>query len=84
MILEIDKRMSAYAIAGVSFSFAIFAGRMYRLFDEMYLDVNGYLMSLQSVEWLCQHVPVCDYKRSLGDDQSEWSGTDEHSRGKRE
>ena len=35
---------------GVSFSFAIFAGRMYRLFDEMHLDVNGYLMSLQSVE----------------------------------
>ena len=35
---------------GVSFSFAIFAGRMYRLFDEMHLNVNGYLMILQSVE----------------------------------
>lgn len=36
---------------GVSFSFAIFPGRMYGLFDEMHLDVNGYLMILQSVEY---------------------------------
>ena len=42
---------------GVSFSFAIFAGRMYGLFDEMHLDVNGYLMSLQSVE--CSNAKVC-------------------------
>ena len=38
------------AFQGGSFSFAIFARRMYGLFDEMHLDVNGSLMSLQSVE----------------------------------
>ncbi len=44
------KEADTDTFQGVSFSFAIFAGRMYRLFDEMHLDVNGYLMSLQSVE----------------------------------
>ena len=44
------KEADTDTFQGVSFSFAIFAGRMYRLFDEMHLDVNGYLMILQSVE----------------------------------
>lgn len=44
------KEADTDTFQGVSFSFAIFPGRMYGLFDEMHLDVNGYLMSLQSVE----------------------------------
>ena len=48
------KVKEADALQGVNFSFAIFARRMYRLFDEMHHDVNGYLMSLQSVECECQ------------------------------